>query len=138
MWEVPVSVRTPESDGGAIRPVPIQPEAVPGDLAWARTERKLPRLDDPHRQPVDISTGVADGALRKRLQALGATYMMLEPIDSTGMVRFHCRLPLPDNPVYERPFQAAGPDPITAMSDVLKQVQQWVGRREITQANAPD
>lgn len=133
VWEVSASARSlfPDDPRGSIGPSRIRSAADLDDLAWPRTPRKLPRLDDnPHRQPVISAGGAAKDAICQRLQKLGATYIMLEPVDSTGMVRFHCRMPLPDNPVYERPFQAAAPNAMVAMSDVLKQVQQWVGRRQ--------
>jgi hypothetical protein len=70
------------------------------------------------------------GQLRRRFQELGAEHLLLRfeagaRDADPGGYRFTCRMPIPENPVYERPFEALAADPVSAMLQVLRDVEVW-------------
>lgn len=70
--------------------------------------------------------------LQHRLRALGVSYMRLglQAGERSGAVyHFHCRLPVPDNPLYSRPFDARASEPLLAMQRVLRDVEAWQAAR---------
>ena len=61
-----------------------------------------------------------------RLQKLGATYFVLEPCgDEKREFRFFCRMSIGGNPRVTQPFWCFDSDPLRAMTQVLKQVEDW-------------
>lgn len=83
----------------------------------------------------DVAPGVSRleemiGPLRRRFQELGAESLLLqfeagERDEDPGGYRFTCRMPIPENPIYERPFEALAADPVSAMLQVLRDVEVW-------------
>ena len=69
---------------------------------------------------------VADA--RRRLEELGAQYVLLESIEAidgeTPRFRFHCLMPLPGS-VFSRPFDSVDADPAQAIEHVLLDVIEW-------------
>ena len=64
-----------------------------------------------------------------RLQKLGATYFVLEPCgDEKREFRFLCRMAIGGNPRVTKLFWCFDGDPMKAMNQVLKQVEEWQGR----------
>ncbi|MGO9114094.1 MAG: hypothetical protein ACLP9L_33175 [Thermoguttaceae bacterium] len=61
-----------------------------------------------------------------RLRQLGATYFVLEPCgDQNGEFRFYCRMSIGGNPQVTKPFWCFDGDALKAMTQVLKQVEDW-------------
>lgn len=61
-----------------------------------------------------------------RLQELGAQYYLLETFgNQPGQFRFHAKLALTPNSAYTRPFEATAADPLTAVDQVLHEVEAW-------------
>jgi hypothetical protein len=61
-----------------------------------------------------------------RLRQLGATYFLLEPCgDEKREFRFYCRMSIGGNPRVTKPFWCFDGDPMKAMTQVLKQVEDW-------------
>jgi hypothetical protein len=61
-----------------------------------------------------------------RLQKLGATYFVLETYgDEIREFRFYCRMSIGGNRQVTRPFWCSDTDPLKAMTQVLKQVEDW-------------
>jgi hypothetical protein len=61
-----------------------------------------------------------------RLRQLGATYFVLEPCgDEKGEFRFYCRMSIGGNPRVTKPFWCFDGDPLKAMTQVLRQVEEW-------------
>jgi hypothetical protein len=62
----------------------------------------------------------------QRLRQLGATYFVLEPCgDEKAGFRFYCRMSIGGNPQVIKPFWYFDGDPLKAMTQVLKQVEEW-------------
>jgi hypothetical protein len=65
-------------------------------------------------------------SVQDRLQALGATYYLLESWgNQQQMYRFYCRMAVGGNPNYTHYFEAIESDPLQAMGRVLRQVETW-------------
>jgi hypothetical protein len=61
-----------------------------------------------------------------RLHKLGATYFVLDTYgDEIREFRFYCKMSIGGNPRVTRPFWCSDSDPLKAMSQVLKQVEDW-------------
>lgn len=61
-----------------------------------------------------------------RLQKLGATYFVLDTYgDEIREFRFFCRMSIGGNPRVTKPFWCSDSDPLKAMTQVLKQVEDW-------------
>ncbi len=61
-----------------------------------------------------------------RLRQLGATYFLLETWgEPSGGFRFYCKMPIGGNPQVTQPFQCIDGDAMTAMTQVLKEVEDW-------------
>jgi hypothetical protein len=77
-------------------------------------------LDDEFRQRLS--------AAQRRLEELGARYVLFEPVEAidgdTPRFRFHCLMPLPGS-VFSRPFDSVDADPAQAIERVLLDVIQW-------------
>ncbi len=64
--------------------------------------------------------------VQERLKQLGATYYLLETCgDQKAEFRFFCRMSIGGNPRVTIPFWCLDHDPLKAMSQVLKQVEDW-------------
>ncbi len=61
-----------------------------------------------------------------RLRKLGATYFVLDTYgDEIREFRFYCKMSVGGNPRVTKPFQCFDGDPLKAMTQVLKQVEDW-------------
>lgn len=60
-----------------------------------------------------------------RLHHLGASYCRLEPWGSRGNYRFCCRIAIDGDSCYTRYFEATGPDGVSAMLRVLRDIEAW-------------
>jgi hypothetical protein len=61
-----------------------------------------------------------------RLRQLGATYYLLETCgDEKREFRFYCKMSIGGNPRFTQPFWSCDGDPLKAMTQVLKQVEDW-------------
>lgn len=64
--------------------------------------------------------------VQDRLRQLGATYYVLETCgDVKRDFRFYCRMSMGGNPRVTKPFWCFDSDPLKAMIQVLKQVEDW-------------
>jgi hypothetical protein len=64
--------------------------------------------------------------VQDRLRQLGATYYLLETCgDQKREFRFYCRMSIGGNPRVTKPFWCFDGDPLKAMTQVLKQVEDW-------------
>jgi len=64
--------------------------------------------------------------VQDRLRHLGATYFVLETCgDEKRDFRFYCRMSMGGNPRVTKPFWCFDSDPLRAMTQVLKQVEDW-------------
>jgi hypothetical protein len=64
--------------------------------------------------------------IQDRLRHLGATYYLLETCgDPKREFRFYCRMSIGGNPRVTKPFWCFAGDPLNAMTQVLKQVEDW-------------
>lgn len=64
--------------------------------------------------------------VQERLRQLGATYYLLETCgDQKSEFRFFCRMSIGGNPRVTVPFWCIDGDPVKAMTQVLKQVEDW-------------
>jgi hypothetical protein len=64
--------------------------------------------------------------VQDRLRQLGATYFVLETCgDEKRDFRFYCRMSVGGNPRVTQPFWCFDSDPLKAMTQVLKQVEDW-------------
>ncbi len=75
-----------------------------------------------HQPPRPVCLDKAE-AIQQRLRQLGAVYYMLESWGQEGNYRFVCRIAIDGNPEYTRYFEATGRDGLTAMNNVLQQVE---------------
>jgi hypothetical protein len=67
-------------------------------------------------------------SIQDRLRRLGATYYLLEAWgNGQQLYRFYCKMAVGGNADYTRSFEAANADPLEAMREVLRQVEQWKG-----------
>jgi hypothetical protein len=85
---------------------------------------------EPHRAADSSAAGAAGPErfteMERKLRELGATYYLLETWGSDGQLyRFHCRMPVGENPNYTRHFEATGADAMKAMAEVLERVGAW-------------
>lgn len=64
--------------------------------------------------------------IQLRLRELGATYYLLESWGTNATrYRFHCRMAVAGDDRHFRQFEAMASDPLAAMTEVLRQVEQW-------------
>ena len=64
--------------------------------------------------------------VQDRLQSLGATYYLLETWGNRQeLYRFQCRIAIGKDANFTRYFEAVGDDPLGAMLQVLRQVEDW-------------
>ena len=68
--------------------------------------------------------------VERRLRQLGATYYLLELWgQSRQLYRFHCRVAVTGNPNYTRYFEATRTEALSAMREVMGQVEAWRARQ---------
>jgi len=122
-YEVPVASQTPA--GSAAAPAVPTARGAPGG-GGIRQPRPLATPSEPPRSaPTDPFT-----AMQTRLQQLGATYVLLESIGNRQEVyRCYCRVAIGGDPSYAYYFEAIDSAPLTAMAQVVRQVEQWRARR---------
>jgi len=122
-YEVPVARQTPA--GRAVAPMVQVAQGTPAG-GVIRQPRPLPTPSEPPRSaPTDPFT-----AMQTRLQQLGATYVLLESIGNRQEVyRCYCRVAIGGDPSYAYYFEAIDSAPLTAMAQVVHQVEQWRARR---------
>jgi hypothetical protein len=106
---MPVDYQTPvEVSPGAM--VGAQPAALPND--------NLP-----------VGSSLADTSslqIQDRLKQLGATYFLLETWGNQQQAyRFYCKMAVGGNTNYTHCFEYISTDPLQAMGEVLKQVENW-------------
>ncbi len=66
--------------------------------------------------------------MQDRLRRLGATYYLLETWgNQRQFYRFYCQMAVGGNSSYTRYFEAINANPLEAMADVLRQVEDWRG-----------
>jgi hypothetical protein len=75
--------------------------------------------------PIDERTISRLQQIRQRLEQLGAEYVVVETLESTGRFRFHARMLIDERSRFTRPFEASASDPITAGEQVLREVEAW-------------
>lgn len=64
--------------------------------------------------------------LERKLREAGATYYLLEKWGGDGeSYRFHCRMPVGNDPGRTQNFEATASDALSAMSQVVEQVEAW-------------
>ena len=67
-------------------------------------------------------------SMQDRLRRLGATYYLLETWgNQRQFYRFYCQMAVGVNSSYTRYFEAINANPLEAMADVLRQVEDWRG-----------
>jgi hypothetical protein len=65
-------------------------------------------------------------AIEKRLRELGAVYYLLELWgDDRQLHRFYCQVAVGGNRNFTRHFQATAPDALSAMRQVLEEIEAW-------------
>jgi hypothetical protein len=81
-----------------------------------------------YQTPAEIPSGAATpfSQIQDRLKQLGATYYLLETWgNQQQLFRFYCKMAVGGNANYTHCFEYIGADPLQAMSEVLKQVENW-------------
>jgi hypothetical protein len=67
-------------------------------------------------------------SMQDRLRQLGATYYLLETWgNQRQFFRFYCQMAVSGNASYTHYFEATNANPLQAMADVLRQVEDWRG-----------
>lgn len=102
----------------------------------------LPRLADPAAATTDLLRGASLGPahngdspsqvrarvddFRRRLEDLGARYMVLVQLDGTPVIyRFRCEMQLVNDAPYGRLFEAEASEAVDAVARVLEEVEDW-------------
>lgn len=82
--------------------------------------------------PSESGTGAAQfstepfRSIQDRLREMGATYYLLESWgNQQQMYRFYCKMAVGGNPNYTHYFEDVESDPLQAMRQVLRQVENW-------------
>lgn len=93
-----------------------------------------PTVEPPTAAALSVSpANPADAALvstqfdgiPSRLQALGATYYVLESWGNQQQYRFFCKMAVGGDADYTHCFEAIEADPLQAMRQVMRQVEAW-------------
>lgn len=102
----------------------VQPPPLPSAPAFAPLIPPSPKAT-----PEDPTVGEATLAkleqIRKRLEELGAEYVIAESVHGSGQFHFHCRMLVDSQSRFTRPFEATAADPATAAEQVLRDVEAW-------------
>ena len=123
LLSVPPTAGVPplQSNNNASPVVPVNyltpPEAPSGAVASALQNANLP----------SNSAGTTPfSQIQDRLKQLGATYYLLETWgNQQQLYRFYCKMAVGGNSNYTHCFEYIGADPLQAMAEVLKQVENW-------------
>lgn len=100
--------------------LPTSPGAAPGAIAPRAARPLIP-------PPTPVSRRFP--AIQRRLQQLGATYILLESVgQQTPQFRFHCRL-------RGRSFEQTADRPLEAMERVLAEAETWVAARAANESS---
>jgi hypothetical protein len=76
--------------------------------------------------------------LERRLRELGAAYYALESWGDDGQLyRFHCKMPLVDDPRQVRQFEAVDADALVAIRRVAADVEKWRADRPLLTTGGP-
>src|SRR5690606_20006416 len=95
------------------------PPAFPGEPYEGTSATSPPAASQTQADP-------RQQAVESRLQALGALHYRLETAGEQGeLFRFQCKMGLEANPNYVGHFEATISDAMTAMQQVLEQVESW-------------
>jgi hypothetical protein len=82
--------------------------------------------NDPAEPASSMTPGDQFKYIQDRLRKLGATYYLLETCgDQKREFRFYCRMSIGGNPRVTKPFWCFDGDPLKAMAQVLRQVEDW-------------
>lgn len=108
--------------GPTQRPVAAKPLAPAAPLAAASAAAADPQQPSAPSEPGESRLQ----AVQQRLQQLGATYYVLESWGNRGQLyRFQCRMAIGGNPNWNRCFEATDADPLTAITQVMEEVEAW-------------
>ena len=106
------------ADSTPMPPPPAYPDEPAGE-----TSGSLPLAAN---QATPTTPDSNQTAIEQRLQALGALHYRLETAGQQGeLFRFQCKMGLQANPNYVGYFEATSSDSMTAMQQVLGQVESW-------------
>jgi hypothetical protein len=136
----PLSTKDPGavSDPPSLDEIPFgePPSGKPARKPSTRRDPKspAPRAVEPPPAVENVSPPAAPPvrdwrAATARLKQLGITDFHLTPSDGEQPFLFTCRMTSPQNPRVVRRFESESADPLQAVEDVLKQVEEWVSRR---------
>jgi hypothetical protein len=115
---------TGASDDGASggrRDPPLALQSRQSDLSSQAPERSGP----PIRSDAKDEINPRIGAIRQRLEDLGADYLLLEAADATGQYHFHCRMLVAPGSTETETFEATGHEVVAVAQQVLKAVEAW-------------
>jgi hypothetical protein len=115
------AVRRALPEAEAIVANDIQPATVPPSA-----NADEPRASQSHSA---IAHGSAWKRAVGRLNALGIRDYQLQPGEREGEFNFSCRLPAPRNPRVIHRFEAEAADPLDAVNQVLRQIDDWRARQ---------
>jgi hypothetical protein len=107
------------------------PRGGAGGVVAAAYETPAVAGRQPARLPSAAAAAASDPftATQNRLRQLGATYYLLESLQSWGgqpqQYRFFCKVAAGGNPNYTHCFEDTETEPLRAMSRVLQQVETW-------------
>jgi hypothetical protein len=88
----------------------------------------MPPAEPVADSPVPRTDGFRE--VEQRLRQLGATYYLLESWgQSKQLYRFYCRVAVTGSPEYTRYFEATDTDGLSAMREVMDEVEAWRARR---------
>lgn len=97
-----------------LAPTPAFAPPVPSQQSAADVEVKI-----------DANTLARLQQVRRRLEELGAEYVIAEALDGSGQFHFHCRMLVDARSRFTRPFEATSADPVVAAEQVLRDVETW-------------
>jgi hypothetical protein len=115
--------------GGAVSPAAhLSPPVTPAPRASLPADAPFdPPRPPQNEQPVIVNqqTLARLQQLRQRLEQLGAEYVVVETLQSTGRYRFHCRMLIDERSRFTRSFEVNAADPVAAGEQVLREVEAW-------------
>jgi hypothetical protein len=131
-------VAEPVSHAGFAEAGPAAVGKSPGGLEVAGAQppnlAPLPAfapLVPPHPVAVELESKIDERTMtqlqevRRRLEELGAEYVVVETIDGSGQYCFRCRMLVDQQSRFTRSFEASSPDPVVASQQVLRAVETW-------------
>jgi hypothetical protein len=110
-----LGIDAPIADAPPLSPVPAFEPLAPVTVAAS-----------PHvAESIDAATLARLQEIRRRLEQLGAEYVIVETTDGSGRYRFHCRMRVDSESQFTRPFESIANDPLAAGETVLQNVEAW-------------